>query len=219
VGKKGSRAFRNLPANPSCVETLNAYLERLASRDPVPGGGSAAAVTAALAAALGGMIGRIVSAPVDDLVTRADRLRGELHEARLQDEAAYAGVVAAQALPKRDDAEKAARRLALEEALSGAAEAPLHTAELALEILTLVDRLFETKLGALASDAASAAEFASAALIACGYNVRINHRYMHDEATIREQAKRLVRLEGEASRILGRARAAVAIVPRKPQTP
>ena len=33
-------------------------------------------------------------------------------------------------------------------------------------------------------------------LTACAYNVRVNHRYMHDEATIREQAKRLVRLRG-----------------------
>ena len=37
-------------------------------------------------------------------------------------------------------------------------------------------------MGALASDVGCAAELASAALAACAYNVRVNHRYMHDEA-------------------------------------
>jgi formiminotetrahydrofolate cyclodeaminase len=192
------------------VETLDAYLERLASSDPVPGGGSAAALTAALAAALVAMVGRLTAAPIEGLVARADLLRTELVEARRRDETAYAAVVAAQALPKRDEAETAARRHALDVALAGAAEAPLNAAALALDVLKLADRLLEIRVGALASDIGCAAEFAHAAVTACGYNVRINHRYMRDEATIREQAKKLVRLEGEASGILARVRDFVA---------
>jgi formiminotetrahydrofolate cyclodeaminase len=207
--EKGSRAFRNPAANPWCVETLDGYLERLASKDAVPGGGSAAALTGEIAAALVAMVGRIQAAPLQGLVPRADRLRAGLERARQSDEKAYGAVVAAQAKPKRTEAEIAARRRALESALERAAQAPLQTAALVVQLLKLTDRLAKTPMGALASDVGSAAELAHAAVSACGYNVRINHRYMHDDAAIRKQAATLVALEGEATRILKRVRDAV----------
>ncbi len=193
------------------METLDAYLERLASSDAVPGGGSASALAGALAAALVAMVGRILTTPIEGFVSRADNLRSELNEARRCDEDAYAAVVAAQALPKRDEAESSARRRALEVALGEAARAPLHAAKLALDVLVLVDRLLDAPMGALASDVGCAAEFAAASLAASAYNVRVNHRYMHDEATIRDQASALVRYEGEASRLLARVRDALAV--------
>ena len=192
------------------MESLEAYLERLASYEPIPGGGSAAALVGAVAAALVAMVGRIAKAAPDDLVACADTLRTKLLDARTRDEDAYAAVVAAQALPKSAQSERAARARLLEEALAGAAAAPLETAALALEALELVNRLLKISMGALESDVACAAEFAYAALTACGYNVRVNHRYMRDEMTIRRQALELVRYEGAGARILSRARHAVA---------
>ena len=197
----------NPSANQNRVETIGDYLERLASNDPVPGGGSAAALTAAVAAALTAMVGRIQRPPNEAIVSRADRLRAELAEARRRDEAAYAAVVAAQALPKRSDEERAARDDALAATLYEAAEAPLHAATLALGVLELTDRLIETPMRALASDVGSAAELAAAAVAACAYNVRVNHRYMHDEPAIREQAVVLDRVERNASEVLARVRA------------
>jgi formiminotetrahydrofolate cyclodeaminase len=197
----------NPSANQNRVETIGDYLERLASNDPVPGGGSAAALTAAVAAALTAMVGRIQTPPNEGIVSRADRLRAELTEARRRDEAAYAAVVAAQALPKRNDAERAGRRDALAATLYEAAEAPLHAATLALGVLELTDRFLETPMRALASDVGSAAELAAAAVAACAYNVRVNHRYMHDEPAIREQTAALDRVEQKASAILAHVRA------------
>jgi formiminotetrahydrofolate cyclodeaminase len=192
------------------VERFDLYLERLASSDAVPGGGSAAAVVAAIGAALVAMVGRISANPPEGLVEEADRLRAELDAARKRDEEAYAAVVAAQALPKSDESERVARRDAVEHALKAAAQSPLDAAALALRVLELVERLLQIHMGALVSDVGCAAEFAHAAVIACGYNVRINHRYMRDEAAIREQAAALFRYEGVATRILQRARDAVA---------
>lgn len=196
------------------MEGFDIYLERLASKEAVPGGGSAAAVVASLAAALVAMVGRIVSTPIEGLVEEADRLRASLEDARLRDEEAYAAVVAAQALPKGNEGERNARRDALERALLHAAQTPLDAAALALGVLELIDQLLKIQMGALASDAGSAAEFATAAIVAFGYNVRINHRYMHDEAAIREQAAQLFSYEGAAARILQRAREAVARAPK-----
>jgi formiminotetrahydrofolate cyclodeaminase len=191
------------------VATIDDYLRRLASSDPVPGGGSAAALAGALGAALTAMVGRIHSPPILELVEHADRLRSELEDARRRDEAAYAAVVAAQAMPKRDETERSERRTAIEGALNAAAEAPLHAAGLALGVLELTDRLVEGPRGALASDIGCAAELAFAAVAACAYNVRVNHRYMRDSLAIEEQAAQLSGVEGEASRILARVRAAL----------
>ena len=192
------------------MESLDAYLERLASDEATPGGGSAAALVGAVAASLVAMVGRITKSPPDALVARADDFRAKLLGARERDEKAYAAVVAAQALPKRTEDERAARKRSLEEALGDAACAPLEAAALALEVLRLVDRLLKIPMGALESDVACAAEFAYASLTACGYNVRVNHRYMRDEVTIRRQALELVRYEGEGAQVLSRARHAVA---------
>lgn len=192
------------------MESLDAYLQQLASAQPTPGGGSAAALVGAVAAALVAMVGRIAKSAPNDLVPAADDLRAKLLDARRRDEAAYAAVVEAQALPKATDDQRAVRTRALDEALADAARAPLQTAALALDVLQLVDHLLKISMGALESDVACAAEFAYAALTACGYNVRVNHRYMRDEMTIRRQALELVRYEGEGAQILSRARHAVA---------
>ncbi len=196
------------------MDTLDDYLQRLASGDAVPGGGSASAVAAALGAALVAMVGRIRSS--DALVSHADRLRGELHDARIRDEVAFAAVVAAQALPKGNDEERSARREALAAALLRASREPLHAASLALDVLRLTQRCIETDLGALSSDIGCAAEFAHASLAGCAYNVRINHRYMRDEPAIAEQEGTLAGYEAEAADILERVRGNAAKALAKP---
>lgn len=200
------QARRTHPPTLPGVETLDEYLRRLASSDPVPGGGSAAALVGAIAAALAAMVGRIASAPLDDVVAEADRLREELGAARLRDEAAFAAVVAAQALPKDDESQVQARRKAIDGALQRAAAEPLRAAGLALRVLELTRRLSEAKTKSLASDVGCAAEFAYASLAGCAYNVRVNHKYMHDAETIARQAGELRAYEDAASNVLEQIR-------------
>ena len=191
------------------METLHRYLERLSSREPIPGGGSAAALVAALGAALIEMVGRISGAPAD-LVASAERLRNESMAARERDERAFAAVIAAQAMPKSSDAEKTTRRDALESALQGAASEPLHAAAIALDVLRLAQKLTQLRTGALASDVGCAAEFAAASLAACAYNVRVNHRYMRNAAAIREQFATLEAYEHDAAVIIRQVRLALS---------
>jgi methenyltetrahydrofolate cyclohydrolase len=207
------------PANPPSVETLDAYLERLASEAPVPGGGSASALVAALATALIAMIARIArgnpnnaasAEALDAIVARSDELRAELADARLADEAAYAAVVAAQALPKQTGEEKAERRQALDDALARAAEEPLRASALSLEALELLVKLLEFPTRSLSSDIGSASEFARASLASCAYNVRINHRFMHDAEVVALQEQALKEREDAAQALLARIRAQVA---------
>jgi formiminotetrahydrofolate cyclodeaminase len=197
------------------VETLQWYLEALASKEPVPGGGSACALVGAIAAALVAMVGRIITEPSVVIVARAEKLRDALQASRHADESAFAAVVAAQAMPKTNDAERLARRNAIESALLGAAEEPLRAAALALEVLRLAAELLERDSRALASDIGCAAEFAYAALAGCAYNVRVNHRYMRDAARIGAQATTLETYENDAAPLLQRVRSNVAMMLKK----
>lgn len=201
------------------VESLDEYIARLASAEPVPGGGSAATVAAALAAALVAMVARICTAnpkyaaqaaTAREIVARSDALRLMLIEARERDELAFGDVVDAQRLPKTTPHEEAARRQALEAALAAAAQAPLDAAASAVEILRLTQSVLTIPNRNLAGDAGCAGEFAAAAVAACAYNVRINHRYMRDAATVTQQSERLEASEREAQTLLADIRTAAS---------
>ena len=200
------------------METLDGYLTALASSAATPGGGSAAAIVAASGAALLSMVGRIYSespkyAPYHELVSRvvasADALRADLLTARERDEKAFARVTIAHALPRSNDAEKTARSASVENALAGAAAEPLRAAGLALDVLRFSSQLMTVPNKNLMSDIGCAAEFAYAGLAACGYNVRINHRYMRDADAIAKQSTLLARYEDEGRALLAAVRGTV----------
>jgi|SRR5579862_7113204 len=193
------------------METIDRYLTALASTEPTPGGGSAATLVAAMGAALVAMVARICSANPKyaahrELATRigsaADAVRLQLDAARDRDEKAFGRVMAAQGLPKETQAEKDARSKALESALKEAAEAPLHACELSIDVMRLAAQALQIPNRNLVSDLGCAGEFGFAALAACGYNVRVNHRYMKDATVIDAQAKLLARYENEATALL-----------------
>lgn len=183
------------------MDGIDAYLERLASADPTPGGGSAATLVGAFGAALCAMVARITSAAArhaevrpqaEALAAEADALRERFAAARIVDEAAYAHVVAASALPKTTDDEKRVRTERLQAALAVAAEAPLTAAGMAAEGLALARRVEALGNAHLVSDVECATAFFRAALEASAANVRINHRFMRDAERVRAQDDRLL---------------------------
>lgn len=191
------------------METIEAYLEALASAAPAPGGGSAATIVGAMAASLVAMVARITSnSPkyadraerARKLVDDADVLRQKFIDARADDERAYGEVVAAMALPRATDAERAGRTLQLQAALGEAARAPLDAAFLARDAFALAVRARDLENANLESDVACAAIFANAALVASQQNVKINHAFMKDAELVREQSLALgaIREEVEA---------------------
>jgi formiminotetrahydrofolate cyclodeaminase len=182
------------------VLEFDAYLDRLASADPTPGGGSAATLVGALGAALVAMVARItlasprhaaVHAEAASLAADGDAVRARFTAARPLDEDAYAAVVAAQALPRATEAEKAVRTELLQDALAGAAEAPLEAAALAAELLALGERAAALGNTHLMSDVDCALRFGRAALDASVANIQVNHRFLKNEARRSGQAHRL----------------------------
>lgn len=189
------------------MDSLNEYLTNLASASPAPGGGSAAMLVAAAGCALIAMVARICAAGpkyqaqkplADRLVTGADELREGFLQRKARDERAFDAVVAA-----RGDKE------AMQRALHGAAAVPLEGARAALEVLQLAVEALGLGNVNLVSDVGCAAEFAHAALLACAYNVRINHKFMKDEGTVTAQRLQLDELEREAGSLLSTVRCAL----------
>ncbi len=186
------------------VETLDDYLTKLASAEPVPGGGSAALVVGAAGCSLLAMVARIcaarkkyeaVHALAQRLVDEADRLRAHMLSLRERDEAAFEAVVAARG-----------NKDAMQRALHDAAAAPLEGAKASQQALHLASQALELNNANLVSDIGCAAEFAHAALISCAYNVRINHKFMTDEPTIASQRAQLERLQDDSLPLLAHVR-------------
>jgi formiminotetrahydrofolate cyclodeaminase len=195
------------------VDGIDAYLDRLASADPTPGGGSAATLVGAMGAALCAMVARITAASERyagvhqaalDVAADADALRERFAAARPLDEDAYGRVVEASALPKGTDAEKLLRTAVLQAALIGAAEAPLAVSGLSAEGIALADRANALGNPHLVSDVECALHFFRAALAASIANVRINHRFIKAPETVRAQDERLVAIASEAHETLER---------------
>jgi formiminotetrahydrofolate cyclodeaminase len=172
-------------------EPLKSYADALASGEPTPGGGSAAALVGALGAALNSMVanftvGREKFAAVEEevrkLLADSEALRQELERLTQADTEAYGKVAAAQKMPRATEEEKAARGAAMQEALKGAAEVPRAAARACHRVLEIAGELVERGNPNLITDVGVAAKFALAAMECAALNVEINLAYIKDES-------------------------------------
>lgn len=190
--------------------TIHAYLDRLASAEPEPGGGSVAALVAALGAALVTMVTSLtlgrekfgsVQAEMDGLRLRAEAARYELQELVTLDARAYGAVAAAMKLPRDTAEQKARREQQLQMALRGAAEVPLRIAEAALDVARMSLPAAEMGNPHAVSDAGVAALLADAAAQSAALNVKINLAWIVDQEFNRATWARVETILGETARL------------------
>jgi len=197
--------------------TLQDFLDRAASREATPGGGSVAALAGALGAAMAAMVANLTAGPryaavereCRDAATQAERCRAALQRLIDEDVRSFEALMAAYRLPRDSAEQREHRKKAVGEALEGAIRAPLETARTSLDVLRLARRLAEIGNPHAVSDAGVAAYLAEAAVAAALRNVDINLRSMDDEAraaailaereALAEDARRL---RAEADRVL-----------------
>ncbi len=167
--------------------TIPQFGEALASKAPVPGGGGAAALAGALAAALANMVCELTFGKKryaryeEDLRRVADRaseLRLELLCGIDEDAAAFEPLSRAYSIP-RDAPERAE---AMEAALRTACRPPMDIARRCAEVTELLSELAEKGSAIAVSDVGVGAQLARAALLSAGLNVRINAKSMVDRA-------------------------------------
>ena len=170
--------------------SLQQFLDALASDTPTPGGGTGAAVSGALGAALVAMLARLTlgrkryaehEALMEAIADEADTARMTLLRLGEEDAAAYDSVGAAFKLPKGSDEEKQARRAAIQNALKGACDVPLRVMEQCVEVIALAKNAVPRGNKNAISDGAAGAELARAGLKIAAYNVKINLASIKDE--------------------------------------
>ena len=161
----------------SCAD----FAYALASSEPTPGGGGAAALTGVLAAALGAMAARLSAArkkdpaaraELEERVQTADALRQRLLSLIDWDAAGFAPLAAAYAIPKDDPA----RPEKLREASLAACMAPLEMLRCCGETALLLEELSGRVSPLLLSDVGCAAALCRGALESAAMNVWVNTR-------------------------------------------
>ena len=190
-------------------------VERLATSEPVPGGGSASALVGAMGAALVHMVVDLtVGRPTADgheealagIGHGAASRQSELLNLAELDATAYDAVVRARRLSRQTDRERESRTVQVTAALREATRVPLVTARAAAEVLGLAERLASIGNRNAISDVGVAALLAGAAVRGAALNVEINLPYLaHDEPVRAEAAAELadlVRIADERERAI-----------------
>ncbi len=183
------------------------FLDAIASNEPTPGGGSAAAYSAAMAASLVAMVGFVTRgkkkyATVENemqlLIDDAIALQKIMRDAVKKDADSFIDYMNARRLPQTTDQEKETRNQAIQAATINAAAVPLFVAQHALKILYLAQKAADLGNVNAISDAGSAAALAKAALEGAGLNVRINLLGIEKETEPARMLEELRELERQA---------------------
>ena len=208
---------------------LEAFTHKLASAEPVPGGGSASAVAAALGASLVAMVARLSAgrpkyAEHEALLTWAietgDRLRARFLDLADEDAASYAAFGAAMKLPKGTDEEIATRKTAMSDAARVAAEIPLACVEQCLYLVGAAEALAGRSNANASSDLNVAALLAEAAANGAAANVLVNLPSIDDPEYRGELTSRVDGLLHDIERLATDTRQAVGDgAPRPPLDP
>ena len=174
----------------------NEFVEVLASKAPVPGGGGASALVGAIGTALGNMVGSLtvgkkkyadVEEEMWELKAKSDKLQAELLRLIERDAEVFEPLSKAYGMPRVTEEEKAEKARVMEIVLKDACSVPMEIMEKCCEAIDIIVE-FAAKGSALAiSDAGVGVAFCKAALKGASLNVYINTKSMQN----REYAEEL----------------------------
>ncbi|MCJ8014322.1 cyclodeaminase/cyclohydrolase family protein [Paenibacillus sp. KQZ6P-2] len=163
-------------------QTIREFLQTAASSSPTPGGGSIAALSAALGASMGSMVANITSGPkyehvreqMTEIVKLMQSAISESESFLKKDMESFDGYMAALGLPKATDEEKQVRSTALQKAAVQAASVPLHLMKRSYEIISALSEITEQANKNVISDLGIALIMLDAAVQSAWITVEIN---------------------------------------------
>jgi glutamate formiminotransferase/formiminotetrahydrofolate cyclodeaminase len=196
--------------------TCVGFADETASESPAPGGGSISAYLGALAASLGTMVANLSShkkgwdqrwKEFSDWAEKGQALKDELLLLVDEDTQSFNRIMDAFSLPKKTDAEKAARAQAIEDATVYAAEVPLRTMKVVSGNYDLLQAMLEKGNPNSITDAGVGVLCARAAVHGAYLNVQINTASLKDENTkskiLKDALSVFEKSEARATELLG----------------
>jgi formiminotetrahydrofolate cyclodeaminase len=198
------------------MREIERFVASVAAAEPLPGGGSSAALAGALAAALGEMMaglteGKASPAPlqrhVKEIHIKLSGLRTVLQNLIEEDVTAYQSLLNALRLPRETGQQRALRAAAIEEHARSATETPLQTARAAFSVMECLKTLIEIGNPHAKCDAAVGTQLAYAAVKGSQYNVLSNIGMLKDSVlagSCRAEISDLVSRGGEILRSIDR---------------
>jgi len=178
--------------------TVEAFLRRLSTREPVPGGGSAAALAGAMGAALLHMVVELSGdratdgnrSDLQEIGAAAATWHSELLNLAELDARAYDGVIQARRMPRDTERDAEARRALVHAATQEATRMPLEVVRCGQELLRLAERLAPVGHRNAISDVGVAGLLAVAAIRGAALNVQINLPFLPEDDPLRAEAPR-----------------------------
>ncbi len=171
------------------------FVEVLASKAPVPGGGGASALVGAVGAALCNMVGNLtvgkkkyadVEAELKELMEQVTAIQNRFLQLIDEDAESFAPLAKAYGLPSGTEEEKAEKARVMEICLNDACGVPMEIMENCCRALDLIE-VFAAKGSLLAvSDAGVAAACCRSALKGASLNIYINTKSMKDRTRAEE---------------------------------
>ncbi len=186
----------------SCKE----FVEVLASKAPVPGGGGAAAFGGAIGMALSNMVGNLtvgkkkyaeVEGEVKELLDKGYKTIAELERLVSRDAEVFEPLSKAYGIPKEDPT----REAKLEECAIVACSVPMEIMRKAAEGIRITRRMAEIGSMLAISDAGCAAAFLRAALVAGSLNVIINLNIIKNQSFLDKSRKEMSGLLSEGTKL------------------
>ncbi len=184
--------------------TCEEFVEVLASKAPVPGGGGASALVGAVGMALGNMVGSLtvgkkkyadVEADMIAMKEKATALQADFLRLVEADAEAFEPLSKAYGMPRETEEEKAEKARVMAIVLKDACAVPMEIMEKCCEAIDVIEE-FAAKGSALAiSDAGVGVVFCKAALLGASLNVFINTKSMADKeyaASLNEKADKMI---------------------------
>jgi len=188
----------------SCIE----FIDALASKEPVPGGGGASALVGAIGMALGSMVGNLtlgkkkyadVQEDIQVILKKAESIQRELIQLVSKDAEVFEPLSKAYGMPKDTDEQRTEKDKVMEEALKLACSVPIDIMKKAVECIGLHEELARKGTRIAISDVGVGILFVKAALVGASLNVFINTKMMKDRAYAEELNEMTDRMISEGS--------------------
>lgn len=191
--------------NQSCSE----FVDVLASKAPVPGGGGAAALGGAMGTALANMVGNLtvgkkkyaaVEEEVKELIARGETVIAELKALVDEDARVFAPLAEAYGLPKDTPEQLAYKEQVLERCAKDACDGPLKIMRTCYEGIKIHERMGRIGTSMAVSDVGCGVAFLKAALLSGMLNVVINLNTIKDEEYVRRTRAEMEQLLADGSK-------------------